>query len=76
MWRGRFRVVARQPFIDIENIVLLSPHESGKSLALYQAFIGACTGRVYRIVEFVRLALAPVKNGIGIRKRRLGDIGQ
>ena len=71
MVEGGFRVVARQPFVDIENIVLLSPHESGKSLALDQAFIGTRTGRVYRIVEFVRLALAPIKNCISIRKRLL-----
>ena len=60
------RIVAMlfEPFVHIEEEVLLGPKHSGQRLAHDKGFISADTGRSDGLVELVRLALASLHDRV------------
>jgi hypothetical protein len=68
-WR-QLRVVTVEPLVDVEDIVLLGPHQPGEGLTLHPPLVLRGALRVNLRVEPVRLVAAPVDESIDVDQRR------
>ena len=69
--RWIFRVLAVEPCVDIEEVDLFRPEESGERLALDALFVLGGIRRVDRSIEVIRLRTAPCNNLIEYPQRGL-----
>src|SRR5436853_1624025 len=64
-------VIAIEPFVNVEDVTLLRPQQTGEGLALHATLVFAGFGRMNRVVKLVGLFDSLIEYRVEVGERRL-----